>query len=762
MKKYILITLVLTLLMSIFPNVLPAEAALAGKGTDSDPYIINTGADFLEIKKNPSASYILNADIVLPSGFTPFAFSGKLIGNDTGKLKKININLLKEESDTSNPAGLFTALTGLATIKNICLTGSVTGGSVVGGFAGKASSDTGSTIENCINEATIIGTSNVGGIVGTTGAGLLIKNCINAGNIYGDSYVAGIASQTSTGTIELCRNVANVTATGSYAGGIVARNYGFVNYCYNTGNIKGNQYVGGIISFVNGTRAATYLYNLGTVEARSERETQDCGGIVGGIAEGTNRFLKLTRAYNAGDVISPAGNFNPIYAKFTPATDSNYITLTDAIYLSEDKKDDGAEGSEPVSKEDFPSIEEFMGEFHSILDKAVTDNNTAWMDDILNQLDCELAMYKGNRVAVSNFNGKAEMLRVDDDDITVVPKIKNGSTVVPVSFVSRVFGADVKWNSENRSVEIKPPEKTVFIGIDSDKAIVNGKEITLSQPAYIENGRTFVPLRAVSEMLDKFVYWHDSGVILIGKNKINPSEEFVSLAKSIWVIPAQDLTAKLKTAEPGDEIIVANGTYKDIIINVDLQATEDKPIVIRAETPGGVEFTGTSCWTVTGSYITIRDFYFNEARSSNVTVQLTNVYNCRVTGCYFYRTGHLTNGQSALVGISGNSKYNRVDHNTFERPQGMCVRYSINGAAIREKNNTDGMVDHNYFLDVRQCSVEIPTSSSNGMEVVNLIGGSSLPYEVNHTVQYNRFEDVYGDGGEGICLKSHKSEAKRS
>lgn len=755
MRKHICLTLILTLLMSVFPIAMPVRASLAGKGTDADPYIIRNGEDFLEIKKNPSASYILNADIVLPSGFTPFEFSGKLIGNDTGKLKKININLLKEESDTNNPAGLFTKLTGLSTIKNICLTGTVTGGSVVGGFAGKADGSTGSVIENCINEATIIGTNNVGGIVAIQNATTIISGCVNAGNIYGDTYIGGIASQTSTGKIELCSNVANVTATGSYAGGIVGRNYGFVDYCYNTGNIKGNNYVGGIIAFVNGTRAASYLYNLGTIEARTSRMTQDCGGIVGGIAEGTNRFLKLTRAYNAGDVISPAGNFNPIYAKFNSADESNYITLTDAIYLSEDKKDDGAEGSEPVSKDDFPTIEEFMGEFHSIFDKVITDNNTGWMDDILNQLDCELAMYKGNRIAITNVGGKAEMLRVDDEDIKVVPKIKNGSTVVPVGFVSRVFGAEVKWLPESRSVEIKTSDKNIIIGIDSDKASVNGNEITLSQPAYIENGRTFVPLRAVAEMLGKNVYWNNCGVILIGKNKINPSDEFVSLAKSIWVIPAQDLTAKLKTAQPGDEIIVANGTYKDVVINVDLQATEDKPVVIRAETPGGVEFTGTSRWTVTGSYITVRDFYFNEAISSDITVKLTNVYKCRVTGCYFYRTGHATNGQSALVEISGNSKYNRVDHNTFERPQGMCVRYSINGATIREKNNTDGMVDHNYFLDVRQCSVEIPTSSSNGMEVVNLIGGSALPYEVNHTVQYNRFEDVYGDGGEGICLKSH-------
>ena len=51
MRKHICLTLILTLLMSVFPIAMPVRASLAGKGTDADPYIIRNGEDFLEIKK---------------------------------------------------------------------------------------------------------------------------------------------------------------------------------------------------------------------------------------------------------------------------------------------------------------------------------------------------------------------------------------------------------------------------------------------------------------------------------------------------------------------------------------------------------------------------------------------------------------------------------------------------------------------------------------------------------------------------------------
>lgn len=46
--------------------------------------------------------------------------------------------------------------------------------------------------------------------------------------------------------------------------------------------------------------------------------------------------------------------------------------------------------------------------------------------------------------------------------------------------------------------------------IGSKKAILNGTEYTLEAPAEIDNGRTMVPVRFISEMFSKTVQWSES------------------------------------------------------------------------------------------------------------------------------------------------------------------------------------------------------------------------------------------------------------
>ena len=48
----------------------------------------------------------------------------------------------------------------------------------------------------------------------------------------------------------------------------------------------------------------------------------------------------------------------------------------------------------------------------------------------------------------------------------------------------------------------------IKITIDQSAALVNGVEIPLDSPAFIESGRTFLPLRFVSENLGAKVRWN--------------------------------------------------------------------------------------------------------------------------------------------------------------------------------------------------------------------------------------------------------------
>lgn len=83
--------------------------------------------------------------------------------------------------------------------------------------------------------------------------------------------------------------------------------------------------------------------------------------------------------------------------------------------------------------------------------------------------------------------------------------IENGRTLVPIRVISEEFGAAVEWKAEEKKAVITLGETVIEITIGENKAVVNGEEKTLDTPAVIAGGRTMVPLRFISEELEKTV-----------------------------------------------------------------------------------------------------------------------------------------------------------------------------------------------------------------------------------------------------------------
>ena len=75
-------------------------------------------------------------------------------------------------------------------------------------------------------------------------------------------------------------------------------------------------------------------------------------------------------------------------------------------------------------------------------------------------------------------------------------------TLVPVRFVSEALGAWVEWESANRTVTIEDSGKTIVLTLGSPSVLVDGAEQAIDcAPATLAPGRTFVPLRFISETL---------------------------------------------------------------------------------------------------------------------------------------------------------------------------------------------------------------------------------------------------------------------
>ena len=102
----------------------------------------------------------------------------------------------------------------------------------------------------------------------------------------------------------------------------------------------------------------------------------------------------------------------------------------------------------------------------------------------------------------------------------VAPYIQNERTMVPIRFISETLGYKVTWDNGKREVGVKGKDTEILLKADSKNALVNGKEVKLDSPASIKKDRTFVPLRFVAENLKAEVKWDKENfkVIINDKN----------------------------------------------------------------------------------------------------------------------------------------------------------------------------------------------------------------------------------------------------
>mgnify|MGYP000969302509 CR=1 FL=1 len=97
----------------------------------------------------------------------------------------------------------------------------------------------------------------------------------------------------------------------------------------------------------------------------------------------------------------------------------------------------------------------------------------------------------------------------------VAPKVVNDRTMLPARFIAENLGATVEWDGEKQLVIItgkneKQEDVTILITIGSDYAKVNGEDVKLDSPAFVENDRTYTPIRFISENLGATVKWNET------------------------------------------------------------------------------------------------------------------------------------------------------------------------------------------------------------------------------------------------------------
>ena len=99
------------------------------------------------------------------------------------------------------------------------------------------------------------------------------------------------------------------------------------------------------------------------------------------------------------------------------------------------------------------------------------------------------------------------MVNGEKIEFDVKPFIENNRTMVPLRGVFESLGATVSWDGESRTVFVKRGVDEISCVIGSNEIYKNYSIFAIDTPALIRENRTFVPLRAVSELLDCEVSW---------------------------------------------------------------------------------------------------------------------------------------------------------------------------------------------------------------------------------------------------------------
>lgn len=89
----------------------------------------------------------------------------------------------------------------------------------------------------------------------------------------------------------------------------------------------------------------------------------------------------------------------------------------------------------------------------------------------------------------------------------VAPIIQNGRTLVPMRAVFEALGAEVGWNNAAQAASARKDNIHIILTVNSNIMLKNLEPIELDVGAVMIDGRTLIPVRAVSEAFGCEVTW---------------------------------------------------------------------------------------------------------------------------------------------------------------------------------------------------------------------------------------------------------------
>ncbi len=94
----------------------------------------------------------------------------------------------------------------------------------------------------------------------------------------------------------------------------------------------------------------------------------------------------------------------------------------------------------------------------------------------------------------------------------------DGRTMLPIRAISEALGAQVQWDEATKTATLTLGDKTVKVPVGQSTIDVNGNPVPMDTSAVVKDGRTLLPVRAVGEALGAKIGWdQQSGTVSIDK-----------------------------------------------------------------------------------------------------------------------------------------------------------------------------------------------------------------------------------------------------
>ena len=458
---------------------------------------------------------------------------------------------------------------GVGTIKNCYALANVTATGVnAGGIAGKAY---GVTIENCYYSGEVSAKDYAGGIAGYVSGAKTIRNCVSlAESVTGIGFVNRIVGCVRQNTNLINNHSYNRTklvidSKPAYPTGGAGNDVIGADVYISNGRVMKDVQKGEVFAWTGFDKAIWYipteagklpslqkgtypdLPNLPSVDLTIDKTPQHFttrnignGFVVKVTSEGTlNESIEFTKEYRLHDttdewaraVPNTAGTYD---VKITRAADGDInpfaCEISEGLVLT--KKRSSSSGTTTRTY-----TAQFDTNGGSAVDKVKTDKNgkierpadptkegyifVGWYSDskLTKPFDfsAELtanstlyAKWKENNEIILTIGSRKISVFGREIKNDVAPKIVNDRTMLPIRIVAESLGGTVTWNGELQRVTIQKGADVILITIGADTAYVNGTAVKLDAAAFVENGRTYLPLRFISETLGAQVVWNEA------------------------------------------------------------------------------------------------------------------------------------------------------------------------------------------------------------------------------------------------------------